>query len=349
MMTFVKDLVEQLKDDFTSVAADKKGSAEFTGFLNTGCYMLNAILSGSLYGGVPNNKITAIAGSPATGKTFFALSVVDNFLNADPENLVVYYDTEAAITSQMMQDRGIDVNRVIIAEPSTIQEFRHHALKVLKAYQAKEDKPGLLMVLDSLGMLSTSKEMEDSDKGAETRDMTKAQIIKATFRVLTLHLARANVPLILTNHVYETVGNPYAGKTLSGGSGLLYAASTILMLGKAKETNKTTHEVIGNIIKLKLFKGRLSKENTQAQVLLSYEKGLDKYFGLLFLAEKYGIIKKGARQYELPDGRKVFGKFINENPEEVFTPDLMEQLEVAANKEFKYGSMNIEKEEIIDD
>jgi len=344
-MTFVKDLVEQLKDDFTTVAADKKGSAEFTGFLDTGCFMLNAILSGSLYGGVPNNKITAIAGSPATGKTFFALSVVKNFLDADSENLVVYYDTEAAITAQMMADRGIDINRVIISEPSTIQEFRHHSLKVLKAYQDKEDRPGLLMVLDSLGMMSTTKEMEDSSKGSETRDMTKAQVIKATFRVLTLHLARANVPMILTNHVYETVGNPYAGKTLSGGSGLLYAASTILTLGKAKETDDKTKEVLGNIITITMYKGRLAKENTKAKVLLSYEKGLDKYFGLLFLAEKYGIIKKGARQYELSDGRKVFGKFINEHPEQVYTPEIMEQLETAANQEYRYGSANVEKTE----
>ena len=120
MSDFFRNLVEDIKDADTVIAADGTGSAEFTGTIDTGSYILNAALSGSLYGGAPNNKITAFAGESATGKTFFVLGVVMQFLKDNPEGGVVYYDTEAAVTKEMMESRGIDTRRVIIAEPDTI-------------------------------------------------------------------------------------------------------------------------------------------------------------------------------------------------------------------------------------
>ena len=340
-MSFFRDLVETIKDEDTCIAADGSGSAEFGGFIDTGSYILNAVLSGSLYGGVPDNKVTAFAGESATGKTFFVLGVVRAFLDKNPEGGVVYYDTEAAVTKQMMESRGIDTNRVIIAEPDTIQKFKTHALKMIDAYdkQPEDKRPPMMFVLDSLGLLSTSKEMEDSLEGKDTRDMTKSQVIKAAFRVLTLKLAKVRIPMLVTNHVYEMVGSYVPTKEVSGGSGLKYAASTIAMLSKKKE--KDGDAIIGNIIKVKMYKSRLSKEHGIAEVLLTYDKGLDRYYGLLDLAEKYDIIKKSSTRYELPDGRKVFGKEINRNPAEYFTAEIMEQLEEVANKEFSYGSSTV--------
>lgn len=336
-MSFFKDLVEELKDEDTSIAADGAGSAEFGSYIDTGSYALNAVLSGSIYGGIPDNKVTALAGESATGKTYFVLGIVRSFLEKNPNAGVVYYDTEAAVTKEMMESRGIDTSRVIIAEPDTIQKFKTHALKLIEAYEkTPEDKrPPMMFVLDSLGMLSTSKEMEDSLEGKDTRDMTKAQIIKAAFRTLTLKLAKVRVPLVVTNHVYEVVGSYVPTKEIGGGTGLKYAASTIAMLSKRKEKDGT--EVIGNIIKVKMFKSRLSKENSQAEVLLTYEKGLDKYYGLLDLAEKYGIFKKSSTRYELPDGSKVFGKTINEDPEKYYTKEILDSINEAAKKEYSYG------------
>ena len=336
-MSFFKDLIKELGDENTSIAADGVGSAEFGGFIDTGCYMLNAVLSGSIYGGVPDNKVTAFAGESATGKTYFVLGVVKSFLDSNKSAGVVYYDTEAAVTKQMMEERGIDTTRVIISEPDTIQKFKTHALKMLDAYekQPEDKRPPMMFVLDSLGLLSTTKEMEDSLEGKETRDMTKAQMIKAAFRVLTLKLAKVKVPMLVTNHVYEVVGSYVPTKELGGGTGLKYAASTIAMLSKKKEKDGT--DVIGNIIKIKMYKSRLSKENQEASVLLTYSKGLDRYYGLLDLAEKYEIFKKVSTRYELPSGEKVFGKNINEEPEKYFTEDILKQLDEAAAKEFKYG------------
>ncbi len=337
MSEFFKMLVKELKDEDTSMASDGIGSAEFGGFIDTGSYALNAVLSGSLYGGVPDNKVTAFAGESATGKTYFVLGVVRSFLDKHPKGAVVYYDTEAAVTKHMMEERGIDTSRVIIAEPDTIQKFKTHALKLLDAYEQKEEasRPPMMFVLDSLGMLSTSKEMEDSLEGKDTRDMTKAQIIKAAFRVLTLKLAKVRIPLLVTNHVYELVGSYVPTKELGGGTGLKYAASTIAMLSKRKEKDGT--DVVGNIVKIKMYKSRLSKENSQAEVLLTYAKGLDRYYGLLELAEKYGVFKKVSTRYQLPDGTSAFGKNINEDPEKYYTDEVMKLLEAAAQQEFKYG------------
>jgi hypothetical protein len=195
----------------------------------------------------------------------------------------------------------------------------------------------MLMVLDSLGQLSTTKEVEDTAEGKETRDMTKAQLIKATFRVLNLKLAKVNVPMIITNHVYDVIGSYVPMKEMGGGSGLKYTASQIVFLSKKKD--RDGKDVVGNIIRCRLIKSRFTKENKDVEVKLSYATGLDRYYGMLELAEKYDIIKKVSTRYELPDGRKVFGKAINEKPEEYFTEDMLHQLELAAEVEFKYGQL----------
>ena len=335
MTDFFRKMVKDLNDENTTIAEDGLSSSQFSGCIDTGSYILNAALSGSMYGGVPNNKITAFAGESATGKTFFVLGVVKRFLDDNPTGAVFYFDTEAAVTKEMMATRGIDTKRVIISEPETIQKFRHTVLQLVDNYAKEKDRPPMMMVLDSLGQLSSTKELEDTTAGSETRDMTKAATLKATFRVLNLKLAKVNVPLLITNHVYDVVGSYIPTKEMAGGSGLKYAASTICFLTKKKEKDGT--DIIGNIIKVKMAKSRFTKENKVVEVRLTYDKGLDRYYGLLDLAEKYNIIKKGSTRYELPGGAKVFGKAINADPEKYFTKDIMEQLEKVAPQEFLYG------------
>lgn len=339
-MSFLTDMVKGI--DNTSLLADGGNSSEFSGSIDTGSYILNAAISGSIYGGVPNNKITAFAGESATGKTFFVLGVLKQFLEDNKDGGVIYFDTEAAVTRQMMDDRGIDTKRVVISEPSSIEEFRTNATRILTTYiEQGKDAPPMMMVLDSLGMLSSAKELADTESGSEKRDMTKSQLLRGTFRVLSLKLAKANVPLLVTNHVYDVIGAYIPTKEITGGAGLKYAASSIAMLGKKKDKDGT--DVVGNIIKVTMHKSRFTKEQKKVEVKLSYDTGLDRYYGLLDLAEKYDIIKKVSTRFELPDGRKVFGKAINNNPTEYFTDDIMAQLEVAAAKEFKYGQVGIDE------
>ena len=287
---------------------------------------------------MPGNKITAIAGEAATGKTFFALGICKAFLDKDPEAGIIYFESESAISKDMIESRGIDSKRMVIVPVATVQEFRAQSIKILDKYieQSEKNRKPLMFVLDSLGMLSTTKEMEDTAAGKETRDMTRSQIVKSTFRVLTLKLGKANIPMIMTNHTYDVIGSMFPQKEMGGGSGLKYAASSIIYLGKRKDKEGT--EVVGNIIHCKNFKSRLTKENAQIDVKLTYKKGLDKYYGLLELGEEAGIFKKVSTRYEMPDGSKVFGKNINDNPEKYFTKEVLDKIDEQAKRKFQYGS-----------
>tara|TARA_R110000737_G_C14622131_1_gene493542 strand:+ start:6711 stop:7751 length:1041 start_codon:yes stop_codon:yes gene_type:complete len=337
---FLKEIIKTSGNEYANLADDGIDSGDVDNFIDTGSYILNGMLSGSIYGGLPQNKITALAGESATGKTYFLMGIVKHFLDANPEGGVVYFESESAITKKMITDRGIDASRLVVLPVATVQEFRHQAIKVLDRYtqQDVDVKRPMFMCLDSLGMLSTTKEVEDTAEGKETRDMTRAQVLKAAFRILTLKLGKAKVPMVVTNHTYDVVGSYVPMKEMGGGSGLKYAASSIVYLSKKKEKDGT--EVVGNIIKAKNQKSRLTKENSQCEVRLTYSKGLDKYYGLLALAEKHNIFKKVSTKFELPDGSKVFGKSINDNPEKYFTDEIMKQLDEAAAKEFLYGDNN---------
>jgi len=306
-------------------------------YIDTGSYILNALISGSIHKGLPSNKITAFAGETATGKTFFLLGLVKQFLVDNPSGGVLYFESESALTPEMIEERGIDTKRFIQLPVATIQEFAQQASRVVDKHIENSEAP-LLLCLDSLGMLSTAKEVEDITDGANKVDMTKARIVKGTFRVLTLKLAKAGIPLLVTNHTYKQVGAMFPQDIMGGGSGLQYAASNIVFLSKKKEKDGT--DVIGNIIHCKNHKSRLTVENKIVDVRLTYTKGLDRYYGLLELAEKYEIFKKVSTRYELPDGTKQFGKTILNDPETYFTEDIMKQLDDAAAKEFKYARSN---------
>ena len=336
MSDFLKDIIKETGNEYASLVSDG-ASGDVDSFIDTGSYIFNALLGGSIHRGLPSNKITAIAGESATGKTFFVLGMCKNFLDKNPDGGVIFFESESAITKDIIEERGIDSGRMVVMPVTTVQEFRHQALTVLDKYieqNVKERKP-LLLVLDSLGMLSTTKEMEDTQAGKETKDMTRAQIVKAAFRVLTLKLGKAKVPLIITNHTYDVIGSMFPQKEMGGGSGLKYAASSIVYLSKRKEKDGT--EIVGNIIHCKNYKSRLTKENKVVDVRLTYDKGLDRYYGLLDLALKHNIFKQVSTRIELPDGSKTFGKTINNDPTKYFTKEILEQLDGVCSKEFKYG------------
>ena len=338
MNDFLKDVIKETGNEYASLVSEGLDAGDVDSFIDTGSYTFNALLSGTIFGGLPSNKITAIAGEAATGKTFFALGIVKHFLDKNKDAGVIYFESESALTKDLVEARGIDNKRMVVVPVATVQEFRHQSIKVIDKYleQDEDKRKPLMFVLDSLGMLSTTKEMEDTAEGKETRDMTRSQIVKSTFRVLTLKLGKANVPMIMTNHTYDVIGSMFPQKEMGGGSGLKYAASSIIYLGKRKEKDGT--EVVGNIIHCKNYKSRITKENAQIDVRLTYKKGLDKYYGLLELGEQAGVFKKVSTRYELPDGSKVFGKSINTEPEKYFTKEVLGKIDEYAKRKFSYGS-----------
>jgi RecA/RadA recombinase len=338
-MSFLNSVIKELDNEYAGIVEDGVTAGDCKSFTDTGSYIFNALLSGSIFGGLPSNKITAIAGESSTGKTFFAISIVKYFLQQNPTGEVIYFETESAITKEMMTSRGIDAKRVGLVPVSTVQEFRTQSIKVIDEYMKlkKDGRPPLMFVLDSLGMLATTKEIEDATAGKETRDMTRSQVIKSIFRILSLKLGTAGIPMIVTNHTYDVIGSYFPTKEMGGGSGLKYAASTIIYLSKSKEKDGT--EVVGNIIKCKTFKSRFTKENSQIETRLFYdERGLDKYYGLLELGEKYGIFTKSGGRYEI-DGGKYYPKAILADPNKFFTPEVMQALDEAAKKEYSYGNV----------
>jgi RecA/RadA recombinase len=333
----LKMLIKESGNEYAGIVSDGIEAGDVESFIDTGSYALNALLSGSIYGGLASNKITAFAGESATGKTFFVLGVVKQFLEDNPDGGVIYFESESALTKQMIESRGIDSKRMVIMPVATIQEFSHQSAKILDKYleQDKSDRKPLMFCLDSLGMLSTSKEMTDTTDGKETKDMTRAALTKAAFRVLTLKLGKCKIPMLVTNHTYSQVGTMFPQQVMGGGTGLYYAATNIIFLSKRKE--KVGTEVIGNIIHCKNQKSRLTIENKMIDALVTYDKGLDRYYGMLELAEACGAFKKVSTRYELPDGSKQFGKTILAEPEKYFTEDILGKIDEYCSQEFLYG------------
>tara|TARA_R110000868_G_scaffold79604_4_gene226389 strand:+ start:394 stop:1467 length:1074 start_codon:yes stop_codon:yes gene_type:complete len=351
--SFFKKFITDLGDADTTLAADGVSSAEFTGYVDTGSYTLNAALSGSIFNGMPNNKALIYAGESTTGKTFFALANVKYFLRMYPKGFVFYFDTESAVTNEMMIERDIDISRVAKSEPDSIEKFRSMCVKVLDKYLTipEADRFPMLIVLDSLSALPSKKETEDIANEKDVRDMTKAQLIKGAFRVIRLKAAKAKVPMIITNHLYAVIGAYFPTKEMSGGSGAKYAADTVVFLSKKKERD-TDKEVVGNIITAKMIKSRLTKENSQVETRVLYEGGLDRYYGLLEYAEAAEVIKKVGNKYEFPDGTKAFETAINKNPEKYYTEDVLKQIDAYMQTQFKYSSgevLDVSDAEVLED
>lgn len=343
MSDLFNSLLKETGNEYAGIADEGIEAGDVTGFIGTGSYSLNALLSGSIYGGLPANKVTALAGEPSTGKTFYAINIVRQFLRDNEDGFVFYFESESAISKQMLADRGVDTKRVAVVPVATIQEFRTQAVKILDKYiedKEKKERPQMMFVLDSLGNLSTDKEMADIADGKDTRDMTRAQLVRGAFRVLTLKLGKAKVPLIVTNHVYDVVGSYVPTKKMGGGSGLEYAASSIIFLSKKKDKDKD-NQVTGAIITANLKKARLTIENKKVETLLDYSDGIDPYYGLVDLAEKFGIIKKVSTRYELPNGTKVFESAILKEPEKYFTKDILDLIDEGCKNEFLYGKSNV--------
>ena len=338
MGTFLDSVIKDSGNEFASIVSDGVAAGDVTSFVDTGSYIFNAVVSGSLFGGIPSNKVTALAGESSTGKTFFALSVVRSFLSNNPTGGVIYFESESAISKEMIETRGIDSKRMVIFPVATIEEFRTQAVRIVDKYmkEPKEERQPMMFVLDSLGMLSTSKEMEDISNDKQVRDMTKSQLIKGAFRVLTLKLGQAGIPMIVTNHTYDVIGSYVPMKEMGGGAGLKYAASSIIFLTKSKEKEGT--DLVGNIIKCEAKKSRLSKEGSKVATRLFFdERGLDKYYGLLELGEKYGVFKRVGNRIAV-GGSNVYPKSILSNPEKYFTDEVMAKLEEAARTEYSYGN-----------
>lgn len=355
-------------------------------FFDTGSYKFNAFISGNTRGGYPGGKITALAGEKGVGKTFLIMQGIKEFLDKHPTGACFFYESESAITKDMMTGRGIDVSRVFFFPVSTVEDWRVQQVQHLEAYNTdnynqkqahdkrmvdferenkkaekhnatkavkdgkKEKMPikkitdyktknPLMMVLDSIGNLSSKKEMENALEGKDTQVMNLQKIIKGTCRLITQMLSPYQVPMVMSSHVYLKMDGKGA-MVMSGGSGPMFTASIIVFMRKSPIYDEKSKTYLGNIVRCQLEKGRLTKEKSKCEIQIMFTTGLCKYYGLVKPGVESGVIEQGGAWFTFPNGVKVQGEasIYTKDPEKTFDSEYLDFVDTWAQENYCYGS-----------
>lgn len=335
--------------------------SDVTEWIDTGNYHLNACLSGSLFGGWPNNRSCSIAGPSGTGKTYLVLNSIRRAI--DMGYSVIFYDSEAAVDKTLMKKFGIDTDKVNYQPINTVQEFRSSVTTITKRMQeAKRDGaelPKMMIILDSAGNLATQKEIDDAVSGSEKSDMTRSKILKSIFRIIMTPMADLKIPFIFTNHTYQTqdfISRQVAG----GGTGPEYAASIVLFLNKA-QLKDSSGEKAGIIVTAKPNKNRFAKPNP-IKFHLHFSEGMNRFVGLENYIdwEDIGIAKGTIENGEYvpkKTARNWICKHLNETvpnseffTEKVFTQEVLEKINEKIQPLFNYSTeVEFDYEELMEE
>jgi len=251
------------------------GFSDIDDYIPTGNYLLNAQMSGSVFGGYPNTRSIGIAGDSGSGKTFLCLNAVRELQKKD--YMVFYIDTEGAIDSSDYTKFGVDLARLKYLRMGLISDVKFFINDFIETMR---ENPGLkpAIFVDSVGMLDTDKSKRDMDAGKNAADMgLRSKEMRSLFKSFTLELSNLKVPFIFTNHTYASM-DQYTPKGMSGGGGPEFSASIILMLSKGtlRDEAKTT---TGIIVRSKTRKNRLAKP-LDIEFHISFHKGMNPYVGL---------------------------------------------------------------------
>jgi RecA/RadA recombinase len=264
-------------------------------YIDTGNIALNCLIGADPYRGIPDNKMIQFAGIESTGKTYISQEIVKNAQKQGFD--IIYYDTEGAQDANALRNRGIDLEKILIIPIGTVEELTKHMYTVLTE---KNPNYKLLIVVDSLGNLSSNKEMTDTLDDKDKVDMTRAKKIRTLFRLISMPCAYKHAPAIFINHTYTTMGTYVPVQTPGGGKGVAYGVSSTILLSKTAD--RTADKVIvGANIKAKTDKSRLSKEKQDITLSINFSKGINKYAGLFELMEKSEFITKDKRSYIYKD------------------------------------------------
>ena len=337
--------------------------SEVSGWIPTGNYLLNAQLSGSLFGGIPNNRSVGIAGDPQTGKSFLCMNIVREAKKIGYS--VIYCDTEGAIDRSAAKKLGIDTKMVRYQPIKTITDFKVFTANLIdkvKTLRKDGQDPKIALVLDSLGMLTTDKESGDALKGKSAMDMgIRSKELRSLFRVITLDLTGVKIPLICTNHTTTgNIGGFMPTKEASGGDGPIFSMSNVIMLSKAqlKEGDTKTGIIVTSTPK----KARFTRPYP-IKFHVSFMNGMNPYVGLQdFVSWETCGIQRGKLEVDKKTGEMVFqgnessprwavrhlGKTVPSTQiftSEVFTDEVLKELdEKVIQTHFKLPDLFGEKE-----
>lgn len=360
-----EDLNNELKDiNPLGSVMETSSFSEVTEWIDTGNYHLNACISGTVFGGWPNNRACSIAGPSGTGKTYLMLNTIKRAI--DMGYSVIYYDSEAAVDRDQMKKFGIDTNKVNYQPVNTVQDFRTSVTRITKKMQdakaAGAELPKVMIILDSAGNLATAKEIEDSITGSDKADMSRSKILKSIFRIIMTPLADLKIPFLFTNHTYMTQ-DYIARQVAGGGTGPEYAASIVLFLNKAQL--KEGDQKAGIVVTAKPNKNRFAKPQN-IKFHLHFSKGMNRFVGLEnyvswdicgvdrgTIDPKTGekIVKKTARTWICKhlDHAVTNADFFTDT---VFTQDVLKQIDAYIKPIFNYNIEEVEDlniDEILED
>jgi len=247
--------------------------------------MMNVALSGRLDGGLASG-LTVLAGPSKHFKTSFALKMASAYLDSDPEAMMLFYDSEFGSPQSYFENFGIDTSRVLHTPITNVEELKFDLINQLEEI-GKDDK--VIIVIDSIGNLTSKKELEDAINEKSVADMSRAKALKGLFRMSTPYLTMRNIPLLAINHTYKEIGL-FPKDIVGGGTGIYYSADNIWIIGRRQ--NKKGTEVTGYDFIINVEKSRFVKEKSKIPISVSWDGGIERYSGLLDIALAGGYVTK---------------------------------------------------------
>jgi RecA/RadA recombinase len=327
--SFIGRLKKAAKTEYADVMSDFD-SIQPRDFISSGNYLFNALLSADINKGIPSGKVVSLTGPAGCGKTFTALEILKNAQKMGYTGIL--YDSEFANNdNEALKQRGIDTEKLLYIPIDTVENLKTSILNILEEITTNDK---VMIIIDSLGNLSTNKEMNDSMDGSDKKDMTRAAQLKALFRTITMKAGVKQVSIVAINHVYAVVGAFFAQNVAGGGSGPAYMSSIVIEFSKAQDKEGT--DIVGAIITAKSVKNRFAKERSKIKFSINFNTGMNPYAGLLGFCEDEKIFKKDGQGYIYKDvkyGRKELAS-------KAFWDNLLQaELGTYIHERFKYSSV----------
>ena len=283
----MSDLLARLKKSGTIKSSVLSKSSLFNekDVIPTSVPMINVALSGSMDGGITSG-LTVLAGPSKHFKTAFGLLMMKAYMDKYPDSIALFYDSEFGTPQSYFESLNINTDRVLHVPIKNVEELKFDIVNQLEDMDVKDK---VYIMIDSIGNLASKKEMDDAKDQRSVADMTRAKQLKSLFRMVTPYLTLKDIPLIAVNHTYETQ-EMFSKQVVSGGTGVMYSADNVWIIGRRQ--NKKGTEIEGYDFIINVEKSRFVKEKSKIPINVTWKGGIEKNSGLLEVAVEGGFVVK---------------------------------------------------------